>query len=687
MSSSDLVKMTAAAALGIVAVRYVWKFLFSDESSDKSSRPNSSNGSTTAAVKSAGDDSDKENGLWIYFGSQSGTAQGFSEELQEEAVKYDIKATVVDLEEFDPDDFKRHKCVVLAVATYGEGDPTDNAVEFFKWIQDDGLSDDTLAGMKFTVLGLGNRQYVNFNSCAKAADKHMERLGASRIYARAECDDDQNIEEDFEVWREGGLWPKLQEALGVSTDGADMAKTQTDGLESAEQVIAKLQLQANISDVKSAKVDPLVQVGGADVISKWYFSASLAPVSVERELLQKPDVDAGLTTKHLDFDIKSFPAFDWRTADNLEILVENTKENVEWFAKRLGVSEELDLNVSFARVPGVDKAVRKPFPTPCTVRTALSLYCDLAMAPGKMPAKRLAAFIKDEEDRAAVQSLLEDREAWQWVTGENLRLSLREFFELYMASADIDFSSFCQICPRNKNRPYTIASSSREDAKTIGVCVSMVQENLSRLAELVDGLATRGHPAPHSQALLEQSGSNSRLFRGLCSTALCTSVEKGDKLWIYARASSFRLPRKNTTPIIMIAAGTGMAPFRGFLREFKSEGGVRTKTILFFGCRRENEDFLYKDELQEALQANPPYLTELITAFSREQEHKVYVQDRLREHGAKIADLLLKESAYLYVCGSTAMGGAVHEVLAGALGSKDQVDRLQKEGRIVEELW
>jgi NADPH-ferrihemoprotein reductase len=592
------------------------------------------------------------------------------------------------MEEFDPDDFKRHKCVVLVVATYGEGDPTDNSIEFFKWLQDSDLPDDTLAGMNFTVFGLGNRQYVNFNACARAADKHMERIGAHRIYAKGEGDDDQNLEEDFEVWREGGLWPALQATLGVSPDSADAAKgQQNDGLENMEQVIAKLPLKANICDVKSAKVDPLVQVGGSDVVSKWYFASSLAPVSVERELLQQPDVDAGSTTKHIDFDIKSFPAFDWRTADNLEVLVENTEENVEWFAKRLGVYEELDLNVSFVRAEGIDKVVRKPFPTPCSVRKALSLYCDLVMAPGKMPAKRLAAFIKDEQDRAAVQSLLEDREAWQWVTGENLRLTLREFFELYMASAEIDFSSFSQICPRNKNRPYTIASSSREDPKTIGICVSMVQEKLLRLTDLLDGLASRGHAAPHAAAVLEQNGASVRLFRGLCSTALCTRVEKADKLWIYARASSFRLPRKNTTPIIMIAAGTGMAPFRGFLQEFKKEGGVRQKTILFFGCRRENEDFLYKDELQEALEAKPPYLTELITAFSREQEKKVYVQDRLEEHGAKIADLLLKEAAYLYVCGSTAMGGAVHEVLAGALGSKDQVDRLQKEGRIVEELW
>ena len=107
--------------------------------------------------------------------------------------------------------------------------------------------------------------------------------------------------------------------------------------------------------------------------------------------------------------------------------------------------------------------------------------------------------------------------------------------------------------------------------------------------------------------------------------------------------------------------------------------------MFFFGCRRSDEDFLYKEELNEAVKGK--YLSELITAFSREQAHKVYVQDRLRERGEEIGKLLLDEGAYLYICGSHNMGKSVNEVLANALGSKDQLDRLQKDGHIVEELW
>jgi len=431
----------------------------------------------------------------------------------------------------------------------------------------------------------------------------------------------------------------------------------------------------------------LVQVGGSDMFGKWYFNASMAPISECRELLQKPNADAGATTKHIGFNIKSFPALDWRTADNLEILASNTEQDVLWFAERLGVQQELDKNLSFVRAKGVDKAVKRPFPAPCTVRTALSLFCDLAAVPGKMPAKRLAAFVTDEQDRAVLEKLLKDSDTWRWLTGDGknpARLTFREFFELFLPSAKIDFSAFVQLCPRQKSRPYTIASSHREDPQTIGVCVSMVQEDLPNMEYVVGELTKRGFSVPSAGAVLDLYAQKTRRFRGLCSTALCTQAEKGDKLWISARSSSFRLPRRTSTPIIMIGAGTGMAPFHGFLREFKAEGGVRPKTMLFFGCRRSDEDFIYSDELQEGL--DQKYLTELITAFSREQSHKIYVQDRVRERSEDIGKWL-KEGAYVYICGSVAMGNAVNDELIAALGSKDQFERLQKDGHIVAELW
>lgn len=101
--------------------------------------------------------------------------------------------------------------------------------------------------------------------------------------------------------------------------------------------------------VRDLPVDPLVQVGGADIIGKWYFQASQAPVVVCEELRQKPNLEGGKTTKHLEFDIKQLPGVSWRTADNLEVLPQNPSDVVEWFAERLKVHDHLEHYMTFTR--------------------------------------------------------------------------------------------------------------------------------------------------------------------------------------------------------------------------------------------------------------------------------------------------------------------------------------------------
>ena len=185
------------------------------------------------------------------------------------------------------------------------------------------------------------------------------------------------------------------------------------------------------------------------------------------------------------------------------------------------------------------------------------------------------------------------RFSWAQVL-EHGRLTLRDFFELFMTSAEIDLSAFVQLCQRQKNRPYTIASSFKEDSTRIGICVSMVQETLKSPQTVLQELKDKGIKLPQESVYLQRLGaaaSEPRCFRGLCSEMLCLRTSKGEKLWIAARASSFRLPKRTTTPIIMLGAGTGLAPFRGFVREFTVEKGSRTRTVLFFGCTKSDSGF------------------------------------------------------------------------------------------------
>jgi sulfite reductase (NADPH) flavoprotein alpha-component len=134
---------------------------------------------------------------------------------------------------------------------------------------------------------------------------------------------------------------------------------------------------------------------------------------------------------------------------------------------------------------------------------------------------------------------------------------------------------------------------------------------------------------------------------GVCSTQLGERAAEGDHLPIYIQPNKkFRLPHMDT-PLIMIGPGTGIAPFRAFLHERRVLGATG-RNWLFFGERSAATDFLYRDEL-ESMHADG-HLTRLDTAFSRDQDHKIYVQDRMKEQAANFWSWL-QDGAFIYVCG------------------------------------
>lgn len=111
--------------------------------------------------------------------------------------------------------------------------------------------------------------------------------------------------------------------------------------------------------------------------------------------------------------------------------------------------------------------------------------------------------------------------------------------------------------------------------------------------------------------------------------------------------NAFRLPEDTNAPVIMIGPGTGIAPFRAFLEE-REATGQKGDNWLFFGEQRSVSDYLYKDQFHAMKESG--LLTHLHTAFSRDQGHKVYVQDRMRENAAELY-AWLERGAYFYVCG------------------------------------
>src|SRR5690606_5838206 len=142
--------------------------------------------------------------------------------------------------------------------------------------------------------------------------------------------------------------------------------------------------------------------------------------------------------------------------------------------------------------------------------------------------------------------------------------------------------------------------------------------------------------------------SHDRQHKGVCSTFLADLINDETEVRVFFTPNKvFRVPDDNNLPIIMVGPGTGIAPFRAFLQE-REHRNASGKNWLFFGDRNAATDFIYREEL-EAMQQRG-LLTRLDLAFSRDQEEKIYVQDRMRVNGAELF-AWLEQGGYFFVCG------------------------------------
>jgi sulfite reductase (NADPH) flavoprotein alpha-component len=175
---------------------------------------------------------------------------------------------------------------------------------------------------------------------------------------------------------------------------------------------------------------------------------------------------------------------------------------------------------------------------------------------------------------------------------------------------------------------------------------------------------------------------------GIASGQIAFRTGPGTTLPVYVQSNPhFRLPSGNDVPIIMIGAGTGVAPYRAFLQE-REVRGAQGKSWLFFGERNFRSDFLYQTEWQGFLKDG--VLSRMNVAFSRDQAAKTYVQHRLKQQ-ARDVYAWLQDGAHLYVCGDAAnLAPDVHKTLIeivqqeagiGRTSAEDYLGTLQGEHR------
>jgi len=182
--------------------------------------------------------------------------------------------------------------------------------------------------------------------------------------------------------------------------------------------------------------------------------------------------------------------------------------------------------------------------------------------------------------------------------------------------------------------------------------------------------------------------------RGTCSTYLSEVAVEGEQVPLFIESNpGFRLPQDDETPMIMVGAGTGIAPYRAFLQH-RALAGKQGKNWLFFGNRNFETEFLYQSEWQHFQKSGT--LTKLDVAFSRDGEKKVYVQDRLLEKAKEVYQWL-EEGAHFYICGDMKnMARNVHDTLVtiiekeGVMSkekAQEYIGNMEKEKRLQKDVY
>lgn len=349
---------------------------------------------------------------------------------------------------------------------------------------------------------------------------------------------------------------------------------------------------------------------------------------------------SGKEVHHIELDIED-SGLSWEPGDSLGIIPANDLQVVDELIAALDVSGD-------EQVTGIDgevvlhHALTHQYEITTLTRPFVEKYAERAGNDD------LAAMLADDQ-RDALTAYMDGR----------FIVDLVEDYPM----ADVTGADFVRLLRKLPPRLYSIASSHTANPDEIHLTVAAVRYN------------THG-----------------RDRHGVASAQLSDRSEDA-KLPVYIDANkNFKLPADDA-PIVMIGPGTGVAPFRAFLEE-REERDARGRNWLFFGAQHFRTDFYYQTDWLRWREGG--LLTRMDVAFSRDQEDKIYVQDKIRAAGRELFDWI-EQGATIYVCGdANAMAADVHEALLDLIGEHGQLDAegaagylktLQKEKRYQRDVY
>ncbi|KAH6655812.1 hypothetical protein BKA67DRAFT_591995 [Truncatella angustata] len=566
----------------------------------------------------------------IFWSSQSGTAEGFANRLARELhQRFRLEALSADLSDFDPE-------TIAQIAK-------DKTTQFFL------LRETSLSTLRYAVFYLGNSDYKYYNRVADVIDQALRETGAEQLLPMYTADDAHGTtEEDFVAWQDQ-LLVFLGKHLGLEARG--------------------LEYEPVFKVVEDESFEPQDLNMGKYVESRHDLGKSAAGNSPIRPLKVKATRELFTNSTrdclHFDVEITNQPKMDYKTGDHMAVWPMNPKDEVKRFLLVLGLSARRHVPIS---ILSLDKGRKVQVPSPTTIETLFTHYL-------KISARAAKSFLLEVSKNRDIFA--------QFIASAHINLG--RLLEVALAQGDsaacssVPISFLIEVIPRMQPRLYSISSSSivapRAPSITVGVSStemtpgisipSLASNYLHKLSQLSAASEASTHPAGLTYSLSKPG-----------------DTLKNSHLFAHIIRSKFKLPAQGSCPIIMVSAGTGIAPFRGFISErsrLHAMGRPVGDMVLFHGCRHPVEDNIYEPEL-EGLRTSLQGRLRIIRAFSRPVgSKKVYVQDRVQEESDEVRRLLA-DDASVCVCGWVSMAREVERTVTEMWRKEKDIDNSTTKG-------
>lgn len=449
------------------------------------------------------------------------------------------------------------------------------------------LKEKSLENIKFVVYGCGNRDWARTYQAIPIKVENL-LLKAGGIKLMERGASDARGDFFGDFEKwHEKMWPLISQSLGV-----ELKEVESRPLYCVENVISSSQ--------------NLLHINGL----------SVGRILVNRELVNM-NSPLGRSKRHIEIALPEGQTY--QSGDYLNVLPENPRQQVQKVLTHFGY--HWDSLIQLKKIDEADSFM--PTNKPIYLSEILSRYVELAQPATQKQIKMLETRATSLEEQSLLSKYANDNELYLKEVLEK-RVSVIDLLEKY-SSCSLPLSLFLEMLPQLRPRQYSISSSPSWNAQKCSLTVAVLDA-----------------PAWSGQGK----------YLGTASNYLASKKE-GSLVSVTVRPSKgeFHLPKNATRPMIMIGAGTGLAPLRGFLQELsiRAEKGEKIgKTLLYFGCEHPEVDFLYKEELHSWESKGVVFLRPTFSSSSKDEIK--YVQHRILAESNEIFSLL-EQDAIIYICG------------------------------------